>query len=264
METIKGILQNSEAIITIVITLLIAASLFRKELRRYMARNARDTVFTIGRAELENVLNRSFEMNYQLAELTEIRINNQWEIRALTVELLDSQKARVRELSASMDAKLKKAFSEATANSYTELEKALHYQQFSNALHVVSTTLRTKIYDMCHANKLQNKDGLVWDAWIRQIQGTLTPETIDHLKSIYQLQDTLEEHPDFVKEAVVVISEYVGYALNHARNEAVCTEHKVNLLQKEVAEIMTKIRQLREEGPNRIVDEFLNEVQKTK
>lgn len=254
------ILDNIAAILTLLGTVLVAGGIFRSEIRRFTKRSSRDIAFTMSRAELENVLNKSFEISYQLAELTEIRIHNQWEIRMLRRDLFDSQKTKIRQLSGNLDVKLKTAFAEKLPDepAITSIQdRTILYQQFSNALAVVSTSLRMKIYDLCADTDLVFKEGQEWEAWVRQTRTTLSLEAIDHLRAVFLTTPDLKTLPGFLQDSVSIIEEFVDYGLSFAKAEAILHKGKVEQLEKEIRETVDKLRELKERKSLDLVHTFV-------
>lgn len=254
------ILENIESIFTLMLAVLIAVGVFKSEFKRFMQRSARDSVFTMSRSELENILSKSFEINYKLAELTEIRLNNHWEIRTFEKEQTDVQKDRIRYLTSTMDVKLKSKFSDALESSgsaETELERTIHYQQFCNALHVTTTMLRMKLYDMINRNDLIVKPEAEWTVWVKQVKNTLPSETIDHLRSIFLSHTYLNTYPEFISESSIVIAECVEHSLMASREEALLYQNKIKQLSSQIEEAKKEIQLLRDVKATEIIEEFV-------
>ena len=253
------ILDNLKTFLTLLTAVLIAAGIFKSELRRFAKRSQRDIAFTMSKSELENVLNRSFEMNYRLVELTETRIHGQWEIRMLERELITSQKTKIRQLSGNMEVRFKSAYSELLREdrALQDSDRTVVYQQFSNALHVVSTNLRMKLYDVCNENDLTAKTGPEWDAWVRQMKVTLTLEALDHLRAIFLTSFQINNFDCFVKKADEILDQFIEYSLAFAKAEAADTKANINSFEEIVSSSIAEIITLREKKSLDLVHDFV-------
>lgn len=276
------LLENFSTIIISIAAVIAAFILLKNEMKRFIDQSKRDTLITISKSELQNLLNESFELTNKMSSLVTQKIGLEWEIKYIKDRLINAQKYRIRQEGLKLESVLKNMFNvkycphRINADTADELIKAINeapnqelvltsYEEvntlqlsFANAISVIVLELKASIYDLCQENGFIHKSEREWETYVNNYKISYGYDSINKFKSLFPQHMKFSSFDIMITEIQESLENFVIDSLNTAKSESLKINNELLELSKQKNQKNDEIKKITEQKNNAIIERYIS------